>query len=506
MAAKRKQRPPNEDLEAAVADIINNPITKVNLGFLQLSAEEVEESQVAPGSEPSPRSVESKPIGLVPKPQAETGIDGEPPPASPHIPLWVQEATSQTQAPAGRPTDPSKGVVATPMGDDVKPVAFRPEYGGVGVKPSGEVVPVSVPASSQAMFLAEQIGALFPASRVRRIRLAQDALSHVEEKVYDLLWGVKNQSKDAFRFADFSLQRIANEARINIKTVRELLPRLIDKGFIAVEREADVRRNLPTRYRVWSYSEILAQQQKRNRLWVVKTGKGVFYARPVSVGLTANTSLVEDAKLDVLDEPMGVGSSPKGFEIKPSGETSEPLGVDQDSEAGLFGALARMIRVNLGADADQALLAAMVHDCRARARATTGSTASDDEILHFCRVKTGIFARASNLRNPLGVLRIALPECFSGQPFLDYRAAEAERRQREQDEVRRYEELAAAQVGQDQSYERLRALRERVSERHRTEFGYDLKAIAEDVELDNQGREVARERMKRLGRYASHGL
>lgn len=506
MAAKRKQRPPNEDLEAAVADIINNPITKVNLGFLQLSAEDAKDSVVLADAASSPSSVEPTPIGLVLKPQAEIQIKEQPELTSQHIPLWVQEATRQAQAPAGRSSDPSRGVVSKPMGYDTKPAGFSAEYGGVGVKPSGEAVPVSVPASSQAMFLAEQIGALFPASRVRRIRLAQDALSHVEEKVYDLLWGVKNQSKDAFRFADFSLQRIANEARINIKTVRELLPRLIDKGFIAVEREADVRRNLPTRYRVWSYSEILAQQQKRNRLWVVKTGKGVFYARPVSVGLTANTSLVEDAKLDVLDDPVGVGSSPKGVDIRPSGEVSEPLGVDQDSGAGLFGALARMIRVNLGLEADEALLAAMVHDCRARARATTGSTASDDEILHFCRVKTGIFARASNLRNPLGVLRIALPECFSGQPFLDYRAAEAERRKREQDEVRRYEELAAAQSGQDQSYELLRALRERVSERHRTEFGYDLKAIAEDVELDNQGREVARERMKRLGRYASHGL
>lgn len=64
MAAKRKQRPPNEDLEAAVADIINNPITKVNLGFLQLSAEEVKDSVVLPDAALSPSSVEPTPIGL----------------------------------------------------------------------------------------------------------------------------------------------------------------------------------------------------------------------------------------------------------------------------------------------------------------------------------------------------------------------------------------------------------------------------------------------------------
>ena len=81
---------------------------------------------------------------------------------------------------------------------------------------------------------------------MRRIYQAQDSLSLVEEKVYDLLWGTKNQRKDDFRLVHFSLQRIASEARINIRTVRELIPRLIEKGFILVEHEADARRNTAT--------------------------------------------------------------------------------------------------------------------------------------------------------------------------------------------------------------------------------------------------------------------
>ncbi|MRR36374.1 hypothetical protein EG829_17220 [bacterium] len=342
--------------------------------------------------------------------------------------------------------------------------------------------------------------------------MAQEALSHVEEKVYDLLWGVKNQSRDSYRLADFSLQRIANEARINIKTVRELLPRLADKGFIALEREADVRRNLPTRYRVWSYGEVLADQQRRNRLWVVKTGKGVFYAKPVSVGLAPDTEQISEAKRENQLRPMGDeagtvggGQSPVGLGVKPPGVSKRPVGVKANPSA-LLSSLARLVRDGLGLVADEALLTSMVEECHLRSMQTTGSPATEEEIVHFSALKIRVLVRATNLRNPLGVLRRAVPECFSGQPFLEYRLAELQRGEREVEELRGYDERVDTQSEDERLYELQRTLREGVSGRHRTEFGYDLKAISEDPELDGQGREIARERLKRLGRYAPHGL
>ncbi|HSL02391.1 MAG TPA: hypothetical protein VK901_02470, partial [Nitrospiraceae bacterium] len=339
MATKRKQRQPNEDLEAAVAEILDNPIVKINLGFLNVGKPGGEEVSIGGGEEgfsgeyvPEPMGLASYSVGV-----GSGGADGQegkdclPVRSAPtskggltqDAQHYSEDSPDQEYVERPKPM----GVEIHPMGLDVTPAGvigqtgiasktnldvfeglapppapslkqtdrslnFHPiEVGdttpdGLETRPMGYGVPPLGVGLSQSMFLAEQLGTLFPIARVHRIRLAQDALSHVEEKVYDLLWGVKNQSRDSYRLSEFSLQRIANEGRLNIKTVRELLPRLIDKGFIAIEREADVRRNRPTQYRVWSYSEVLADQRRRNRLWFVKTGKGVFYARPVSVGVT----------------------------------------------------------------------------------------------------------------------------------------------------------------------------------------------------------------------------
>src|SRR6185369_2576853 len=160
------------------------------------------------------------------------------------------------------------------------------------------------------------------------------ALSPVEEKVYDLLWGTRNQRRDEFRLVHYSLQRISTEARLNIKTVRDLIPRLIEKGFLHVEHEADARRNIPTLYRVFSYSAVLADQKRRNRLYIAKTGKGTVYVHSVSAALATSTPS------DPTSRPMGVdpapmGVTPSGFELKPTGATPRgPMGPDGSKPMG----------------------------------------------------------------------------------------------------------------------------------------------------------------------------
>lgn len=367
------------------------------------------------------------------------------------------------------------------------------------------------PSSTQSMFVAEQLGTLFPASRVKRIRLAQEALSHVEEKVYDLLWGVKNQNRDAHRFAEFSLQRIANEGRLNIKTVRELLPRLIEKGFIAIEREADVRRNRPTQYRVFSYSEVLADQRRRKRFWVIRTGKGVFYAHAVSVGVRRDELTADPEPMGVDQEPMGFASSSLTKAVNSVGFVSEPMGFESkpggfEPTSATLVELSRIVRDGLNLLPDESLLREMIADCRLKAQTTTGLAATDEEIQHFTAAKARVLRHATNLRNPLAVLRKAVPECFCGQPFIEFRSAEQLRRERELQEAREYQAFLLAQEAEDRQFQERQELRSRVSERHRTSQGFDLKAIAEDPEMDQQGREVARERMRRLGRFAGQGL
>jgi hypothetical protein len=495
MAAKNKRRKlPEEDLVSAVADIINSPITRTNLSFLRFPAEtavtkEGEHPATAKEAAAStPMGLGSTPVGVSQKPQ---GFDATP--------------TEDGLKPIG-------------YGQDVAPPPLRN-----GSLPNS--LPYSIrtlePERRRPLWQAENLDAIFEQSRVHRIERAQDALSLTEESVYDLLWGPRNLKRDEYRLVHCSLQRITVEARINIKTVRELIPRLIEKGFLDIEHPADPRRNTPTLYRVWSYSSVLARQRERRRFYVVKTGKGVFYVRPMDVALTPSA----------FPSPIGVESNPMG--LTPLGDDSQPMENEQSPlggapippmEAGslkpmgsggrlsigiqkgtfvsqttttTYGALIQALRGMLGVEPDSALINATIADCHKRAIETTGEPATDEELLYFAKSKARVLAASPNIRNHLAVLRRALPECFSGEAFRIFRAASQKSAEPKEPALDPEEEkLRAAEL----------ELWAKVSERHLTPAGYDIKAIAEDPALSEKGRRIARQILKTLGPYTPNGL
>ena len=275
-------------------------------------------------------------------------------------------------------------------------------------------------ALAKPLWQAEGLGSIFEHSRVRRIEHARDALSPVEQRVYELLWNTGSEGGSGdFRLVYYSLQRIATEARINIKTVRELIPRLMEKGFIRIEHKADVRRNIPTLYRVPGYDAVLFGQKRQNRRYIAKTGKGVFYVRPVSAQL------------------LGMDQIPGGLEIVPREDRASAGAADPNAPADgttplsptTSKLLASAIRQSLGAEPDEALLSGMVAACHENALAATGEAAEEAELLYFTQAKAQVLAGAPNIRNHLAVLRKAVPECFSGDTFRAYRAAAALRRE-----------------------------------------------------------------------------
>ena len=88
-------------------------------------------------------------------------------------------------------------------------------------------------------------GEIVPASRVKRIRLAQDVLSPAEESVYDTLWGVKSPSafkeeRENHRIVQAGYDFLMKRTRLSKKTIQRIVDRLIDKGFIAIEKPADI--------------------------------------------------------------------------------------------------------------------------------------------------------------------------------------------------------------------------------------------------------------------------
>ena len=467
MPAKNRQRKlREEDVAASVAEIINSPITRTNLAFLRpLSA------TTPLGIDLPPMGFESNAVGV----GSRAGGD------------W----------PAPKPVERETLAAA-----------------GAAAAVAGEICfPAPQPARERTMWQAENLGTLFEATRVRRITLAQDALSLTEEKVYDILWGPRNLRRDEYRLIHYSLQRLSHDARINIKTVRELMPRLTDKGFIDIECEADPRRNTATLYRVWSYTSVLQRQRQRNRQYVVKTGKGVFYASPVSASLEATATPMGFEPAPAGAAPMGLRPTPTGAEpTAPVGvASSKPMGPgaipsidialeaeNRQTSSATYASVVAAIRDGFGSEPDTSLIDYILAECHRNAIEATGEPATGAELVYFAESKIRNLAGARNIRNHMAVLRRALPECFSGEAFRIYRKLAAERRQA----VESAPNPGPAVAATENKLARWTA----ISERHRDERGYDLKAIAGDPEMDEEGRRVAEQMAARVGRYGKTGV
>ncbi len=534
---KKRYRLPKEDLAATVADIINSPITRSNLSFLRPLPTvdlEVPKPPEPIGVAPSPIPFESKPVGVGP---TSHFLDE-------HLASHSQQPSPETVDEAPRDADLTPlGLTSQPMGLGLE--NHGPNQHGIGGPSSlGDKIPGldnSAPMGfgdrkpqswepinrPQPLWQTEGLGTVFEQTRVRRIHQAQDALSLIEEKVYDLLWGPKNQKRDDSRLVHYSLQRIATEARINIKTVRELIPRLIDKGFITIEHEADVRRNIPTLYRVSSYTAALNDQKRRNRAYVTKTGKGVFYVHPISASFKAAKPMGFERQPPPyrpggpMPGPLGDGIWPGG--LQPTGAMgsggSKPMGASgppsidnlidnsiRQTTTTTYAALVDSIKEGLGVEPDEALLGKMIAACHRNALDTTSEVATDEELIYFTATKARVLARAANIRNHLAVLRKAVPECFLGETFRAYRAASVARKKKAIEHEQRAENERLAFERERAEQEAQYALWATVSERHRGERGYDMREIADDEELDDRGKQQARGMLERLGRFTRSGL
>jgi hypothetical protein len=148
----------------------------------------------------------------------------------------------------------------------------------------------------------------------------------------------------------------------------------------------------------------------------------------------------------------------------------------------------------------------MVAQCHENAISSTTEPASDEELLFFTTTKARIIAQSSNIRNHLAVLRKAVPECFAGEAFKAFRAANRSRREQAAGELERLGKELAENYALDQAKQQRFELWDRVSERHRSPAGYDMLSIAGDPELDEAGKKQAEGMMQRLGRFTPAGL
>jgi len=142
----------------------------------------------------------------------------------------------------------------------------------------------------------------FRSSRVRRIIRAQDALTHIEESVYNFLWGSK--TAEPYKLTDAGYAEISRSARIAKRNAPVVVERLIEKGFIRIERQADIWTRRPTQYRVFGYRAALDELDRRGRRWVVKSGNGVLFVRRMEMRVaidSGSTSTVDAGCTSTVD-------------------------------------------------------------------------------------------------------------------------------------------------------------------------------------------------------------
>jgi hypothetical protein len=134
-------------------------------------------------------------------------------------------------------------------------------------------------AMQEILWTAEGAEGVFTSSRVKRIVHAEEALTPVEQAVYDALWGDADKGQEPHRLAQMGYSELAKRSRVSKRSIQSVIDRLLEKRFIEIHRHADITCRKPTVYRVLGYAAVMKFLQDSGRDYAVRTGRGIFYAR-----------------------------------------------------------------------------------------------------------------------------------------------------------------------------------------------------------------------------------
>lgn len=140
----------------------------------------------------------------------------------------------------------------------------------------------TVVGPSVSLWITES-GELVSAGRVKAIESAGDVLTPGEESVYRTLWSAGEGGGDAEspRLVQAGYDVLVKRSGFAKKTIQRIVAKLIDKDFIAIERQADIYRRTSTVYRVFGPRAVLERHRAKRRSHVAKMGPGFSYARPI---------------------------------------------------------------------------------------------------------------------------------------------------------------------------------------------------------------------------------
>jgi hypothetical protein len=271
--------------------------------------------------------------------------------------------------------------------------------------------------------------------RIREAVTVQDAHSLAEQAVYDAMYRAGRPYQGDSRILTIGLRSLAELSRMaysNCKAnVRSLVTKLaIDErpGFSYIEGRT---------YVVYSFREILRRRKAAGLTHVVRN-RGVAFVDPATgvqieliyggdsaapqssapVSRAVNLSAIKSISSAPSREQAGAPAHIESGAPVPSAhiENRHLLRNSGEESSSVPAGIVTALRAHIS-DVDDEAACQLWHRCREHA-----PDAQPEEVTHFIHVKAG----RSGIRMPLGFLLTAVPKCFAGDSFRQFRLERAQ--------------------------------------------------------------------------------
>ena len=266
--------------------------------------------------------------------------------------------------------------------------------------------------------------------RIREASTVQDAHSLAEQAVYDAMYRAGRPYRGDSRMLTIGLRTLAEFSRMAYSNCKANVRSLVTK--LAIDEQPGFSYTEGRTYVVYSFREILRRRKAAGLTHVVRT-RGVAFVNP-RTGLEiilpyapdsgAPESSASHSSADHLSATRSIsGALPSTTPSAPKlGESGAPvpgahienrhlLGNITESSSSLPAVVVTALRQYIS-DVDDDAASQLWRRCTENA-----PDASPEEVAHFVHLK----ASKTGIRTPLGFLLTAVPKCFIGDSFRQFR-------------------------------------------------------------------------------------
>jgi hypothetical protein len=310
-------------------------------------------------------------------------------------------------------------------------------------------------------------------NRIRRASRVQDGHSLGEQALYDALWQAAQPYSDNARIITAGYRTMSDLARLTVNNCKANIRALIHK--LAVSEAAPFSHSHGTTYIVHNFSAIL-QRRKAAGLTHCIRSRGVVFIDPESgIPLTPSSHIKSGTPGPGIQPIHGVPESDeKGIPrsdkagVPQPGPPKERNTIIRQQESRQTSSTSLPVPQQLVTALqqlpsfffDHEAVTLLWNECQMRVPDCT-----IDEVVHFAGQKAAV-CRNGKIQNPVGFLLTAVPKCFEGEAFQNFRAEqvrvneeERKRKEAEQEKARvQTAELYREQELHQRAEERLQAL------------------------------------------------